>query len=246
MSNYSASELYHHGILGQKWGVRRFQNKDGTLTSKGKKRYSDSDGKFSETEKRLTAKAGVLAGVGAFAYGKAKKADRVLSLTSGAYDKHVWDATKGQMLFKKGADYPYSGIYNNLLKKTHAEGYDAATKWFDRDYNESFRMLKNSDDLRSAMQNRWKLNDINPIESLSEFRRAKELVGARQGATEVERVARSIATGEHAAMTAVAAIGAIGLTAAGIGAYKAIKNRKAKKEEESESGSERKKRKTSK
>lgn len=33
--------LAHHGIVGQKWGVRRFQNKDGTLTSAGKKRYSD-------------------------------------------------------------------------------------------------------------------------------------------------------------------------------------------------------------
>lgn len=33
-------ELYHHGILGQKWGVRRYQNKDGTLTSVGKRRLS--------------------------------------------------------------------------------------------------------------------------------------------------------------------------------------------------------------
>lgn len=46
MGEYSASELYHHGILGQKWGVRRYQNRDGTLTSKGKKRYLDSDGEF--------------------------------------------------------------------------------------------------------------------------------------------------------------------------------------------------------
>lgn len=30
------SELYHHGILGQKWGVRRYQNKDGSLTAAGK------------------------------------------------------------------------------------------------------------------------------------------------------------------------------------------------------------------
>lgn len=32
--------LKHHGIKGQRWGVRRYQNKDGTLTNAGKKRYS--------------------------------------------------------------------------------------------------------------------------------------------------------------------------------------------------------------
>ena len=33
------TELYHHGIKGMKWGVRRYQNKDGSLTPAGKKRY---------------------------------------------------------------------------------------------------------------------------------------------------------------------------------------------------------------
>jgi hypothetical protein len=33
------NEIRHHGIKGQKWGVRRFQNKDGSLTPAGKKRY---------------------------------------------------------------------------------------------------------------------------------------------------------------------------------------------------------------
>lgn len=34
-------ELEHHGILGQKWGIRRYQNKDGSLTTAGKRRYSN-------------------------------------------------------------------------------------------------------------------------------------------------------------------------------------------------------------
>ena len=32
-------ELYHYGVLGMKWGIRRYQNKDGSLTAAGKKHY---------------------------------------------------------------------------------------------------------------------------------------------------------------------------------------------------------------
>lgn len=39
------NELYHYGIKGQKYGVRRYQNKDGSLTPEGKERYYKSSAK---------------------------------------------------------------------------------------------------------------------------------------------------------------------------------------------------------
>lgn len=45
------NELYHHGIKGMKWGVRRYQNSDGSLTAAGKKRY-DRDIRENDARKK--------------------------------------------------------------------------------------------------------------------------------------------------------------------------------------------------
>ena len=52
------NEIYHHGILGQKWGVRRFQNADGSLTSAGQKRREKRDAKWAKKKSnKITAQA---------------------------------------------------------------------------------------------------------------------------------------------------------------------------------------------
>ena len=48
--------LQHHGVLGMKWGIRRYQNKDGTLTNAGKKRYAKELARVKEQEQILKNK----------------------------------------------------------------------------------------------------------------------------------------------------------------------------------------------
>ena len=57
--NEDNDELYHYGILGMKWGIRRYQNKDGSLTETGKKRYSESSGSRPRTREKNATEGGL-------------------------------------------------------------------------------------------------------------------------------------------------------------------------------------------
>lgn len=50
---YYDEYLEHHGILGQKWGVRRFENAAGRLTAAGKSRYNQINGEYQKLKKKV-------------------------------------------------------------------------------------------------------------------------------------------------------------------------------------------------
>lgn len=95
---YRLDELVHHGVKGQKWGVRRYQNKDGSLTPAGKKHYSDASWDGPEpTLKELGAmkKEDPEKYAKYQEYSKAKGYDKARKEQQKDAEKFVKDAAKG-------------------------------------------------------------------------------------------------------------------------------------------------------
>lgn len=107
--------LEHHGILGQKWGVRRYQNPDGSYTAEGRKRHAaDSESTGSKIKSGLK-KAQHIADKATIIRAKTKVG------STDTYDK----ATKGPMGTNKSrrqADYEADHGVNGSYSRQYTEG----------------------------------------------------------------------------------------------------------------------------
>lgn len=166
---YSES-LSHHGILGQKWGIRRYRNQDGTLTPAGKKRYAV-----------LTRKDGSVDIV--------KKSPKVVAKKF-KNNQRFWDKADEYAFAKTGelnksevgqkfGKYVDSGKYYNL----GVNGYEIVSDDFEETLDAMSAMKKYSDEIRQIMKDSFEKN----VDSLLDENGYKLTEDGRKFATEYIR-----------------------------------------------------------
>lgn len=109
-------ELYHYGVKGMRWGVRRYQNEDGSLTSAGQRHRSDREGgSYSGGSSRGSS------GGSSKKSNRSKKIKRVLGLTAAAAAA-AGLAYGGRKLYKNGS-------FTRALNRTNMAYRDAKSKY---------------------------------------------------------------------------------------------------------------------
>lgn len=115
-----SNELYHHGIKGMKWGIRRYQNKDGSLTAKGKEMASK---KYKKYMNRANQEVNTTENyVKAYNRAADKMNNGLIDKYNRDYDKKLGEKAKDHDFLN---DKEYENGYNKLFESVLSKEYDS-------------------------------------------------------------------------------------------------------------------------
>lgn len=151
-NDYTSNYLMHHGILGMKWGVRNYQNPDGSLTPAGRERYGVGPGKD----------------VGDISTEKGKK-------------RRVKDLKKAIKLNEKKRAKEYTKIANNPenflgLNKKHAKKIDEYSENIKKGEDEIARLFKKAEE--NGLE---KIDDTKAKYTQAKLREGKNIINKMAG-----------------------------------------------------------------
>lgn len=152
---YNETYLSHHGIKGQKWGIRRFQNQDGSLTSEGKVRYEVNDkGKMSRSGRKRYSRDMYVTREISFQNNKIKSLNSQKKAYDDSYNKMLKNK---QSAIKSLTDRGYD-------KKTAEKAFKEAltrrkeeSSWYQYQIDKLIDYNKKLQDIDTSKMNKWQI-----------------------------------------------------------------------------------------